>query len=145
VSAKKTGRPTKFTPEFLAEGERLASIGISHKDMAYFWGISEDSVTRWKKGHPDFAEALKRGDAKKKVALMSALFRNATKKDNVAAQIFLAKNWLGMSDRQDIGLGLPSDGEGDGTLTIEVVHTRAGGGNGKGGNGDGKGNGEGHE
>jgi len=137
MTEKKAGRPTKFTPNFITEAERLASIGLPHKDMAFFWGVSEDSITRWKVAHPEFAEALKRGESKKKVALLGALFRNATSKDNVAAQIFLAKNWLGMSDRQEIGLGA-SPGEEDRDFIIQVVHTRNAGNGGGNGDGDGK-------
>jgi len=46
--------------------------------------------------------ALKEGQAHKKISLMKAMYENAVKKHNASVQIFLAKNWLGMSDKQEV-------------------------------------------
>jgi transposase-like protein len=136
-----TGRPTKYSPQLCKEVERLSSIGITLNDIAYFLELHPNTVSRWRKRHPAFDEAIKRGDAKKRVSLTNALFKSAIEARNIAAQIFLAKNWLGMSDRQDVSLGVPSDGEA--SLRLEVVHIKPGDqpGNGK-GNGGGGGNGK---
>jgi hypothetical protein len=136
VSKGKAGRPTKYLPSYAEQAEKYAVVGLPLKDMAYIWGVEPDTVTNWQKRYPDFSEALKRGEARKKASLLTALYRNAVTKDNVAAQIFLSKNWLGMKDKQDLGIGPASDSDGDSAITIEVVHTRNGKGNGK-GNGDG--------
>jgi hypothetical protein len=99
------GRPTKFKDQFVIEAEGLAQTGLPQKQMAAFWGISEDSITRWKDEHPAFAEALKKGEAARNIKLLQAMFTNATEKMQPALQIFLAKNWLGMKDVTDLALG----------------------------------------
>lgn len=128
------GRPTKWKPEYAQEAERLATIGVSQKDMAYFWGVDQDTVTNWLKRFSLFSDALKKGEAKKHRALLQAMFRNAVEFRNPALQIFLAKNWLGMKDVQDHAL--PSDMP----IKIQIIPATVGG-NGSGGNGGNGGNG----
>jgi len=110
------GRPTKFEKKFVEEGEKLSALGLPQKDMAYFWAVSEDSITRWKEKRSEFADALKRGEAKRKISLLQAMHRNATERNNAAVQIFLAKNWLGMTDKQEWEVS----GEGGGPLKIKL-------------------------
>lgn len=139
TAPKKTPRlPNKYKPQFVDEGLRLASVGLPQRDMAAFWGVSEDSVTRWKTIIPEFADALKKGEANRKVSLLKAMYENAVTHRNAAVQIFLAKNWLGMSDRQDIAVG---GSEASGAIRLEVVHVKgseipSGGNGGNGGNGN---------
>lgn len=95
------GRPTKFNAQKIVEAEALAQAGLPQKQMAHFWGISEDSITRWKEEHQDFADALKKGEVGRNLKLLQAMFENATAKMNPALQIFLAKNWLGMKDQTE--------------------------------------------
>ena len=102
--AEKQAPASKYRPEYAVEAEKLATIGVSQKDMAHFWGVSEDSVTRWKTRFAAFADALKKGEAKKHKALLQSMFRNAIEFRNPALQIFLAKNWLGMRDVQEQNL-----------------------------------------
>lgn len=90
---------------FDREGEKLATLGVPQRDMAWYWGISEDSITRWKEVHPSFAEALKKGEASKRISLLTAMYQSAVgPKKSAALQIFLAKNWLGMKDVNELGL-----------------------------------------
>ena len=114
-------RPTKFNERYIEDAEKLATLGLSQKDMAYYWGVTENTVTNWKKESEDFLDALNSGNSNKKIALLKAMYDNATQKGVPAVQIFLAKNWLGMRDNQ----GMVHSGEikADGKLTIEVVNT----------------------
>jgi len=123
-SKKKTGRPSKFEERFIKEGEKYATIGLPMRDMAFIWGVDPDTVTNWHKTIPAFSDALKKGEALKKTSLLTAMFRNATIRNNPAAQIFLAKNWLGMRDRQELDLSAGGESD-DGRVIIEVVHTPA--------------------
>jgi hypothetical protein len=135
----KGGRPSKYDPKKNDEIRRLAAIGVPLKEIAYFLDINPVTATKWKDQHKGFANAIKKGDAQKKVSVYNALFKNAVESRNVAAQIFLAKNWLGMSDRQDLSLGTP---DGAATVSITVVHTKSA--DGHGGNGNGNGDDGGH-
>jgi hypothetical protein len=109
---KKTGRPSMYedNPTFFdREGEKLATLGVTHKDMAWYWGIDADTVTRWKDSHPTFADAIKKGESSKRISLLTSMFRSAMAKKPVPSiQIFLAKNWLGMKDISDLGIN-PGD------------------------------------
>lgn len=93
------GRPTKFKEEYISEGEKYAAIGLPLRDMAFIWDVTDDTITNWKAEHPDFSDALKRGEARKKMRLLTAMFKSA-ENGNAAVQIFLAKNWLDMRDAQ---------------------------------------------
>ena len=100
-----TGRPTKYSEAYDTEAEKLSTLGLPQKDMAYFWGVSEDTITNWKKNHPSFSDAIHKGEANRKIALLKAMYENATKNHNASIQKFLAVNWLGMkSERQDTEL-----------------------------------------
>lgn len=44
---------------------------------------------------------------------MKAMYKNATENYNASIQIFLAKNWMGMSDKQEVQMS--------GNVTIKVI------------------------
>jgi hypothetical protein len=89
--------------------------------MAALWGVNPDTVTNWKQTFPEFSEALKRGQSGRNLSLLSAMYHSAITKRMPALMIFLAKNWLGMRDVQDIGL------EGTAPLRISIVPVKANG------------------
>jgi hypothetical protein len=97
------GRPSKFQEKFIVEGEALAQLGLPHRQMAWFWKVSEDTITDWKAKYPDFSDAIKKGEATRNLSLLKNMKENADK-GNPAVQIFLAKNWLGMKDISDVAL-----------------------------------------
>jgi hypothetical protein len=112
---------SKYNPDFVRQAQRFAQVGLSQRDMASLWEVSEDAVTHWKSQHPEFAEALKKGQAGRNLSLLSAMFHAAVAKKMPALMIFLAKNWLGMRDVQDIGL------EGSAPLRISIVPAKSNG------------------
>lgn len=115
AAISKAGRKSLFDERFILEGQRLANLGLPQRDMAFFWSVSEDSITRWKEAHPEFADALKKGEADRKIALLDAMRNAAFEKKNPAMLIFLAKNWLGMKDVIETPLST------DKPLRIEIV------------------------
>ena len=70
--------------------------------MAWWWVVAEDTVSGWKERHPEFSEALKRGDVGQKLSLLGAMHHNAVIAKIPSIQIFLAKNRLGMKDFIDL-------------------------------------------
>jgi hypothetical protein len=70
---------------------KLASIGCSDKEIATWFDIEYDTLKR------NFALILAKGREDAKQALRHAMLKNALG-GNAALQIFLAKNWLSMSD-----------------------------------------------
>ena len=112
---------SKYKPEYVRQAERFAQVGLSQGDMAALWGVDPDTVTNWKQTFPAFSEALKRGQSGRNLSLLSAMYHSAITKRMPALMIFLAKNWLGMRDVQDIGL------EGSAPLRISIVPAKANG------------------
>jgi len=99
----RTGRPSKYDPERHPEETRkLATLGVNEEDIAWYFGVHPNTFANWKKQHEELLLALKEGQAHKKISLMKAMYENAVKKHNASVQIFLAKNWLGMSDKQEV-------------------------------------------
>lgn len=91
------GRPRKeISPAAL---ERAAIKGVTLKEVARLHGISYDTLHRRMQEDPEYAIAYDRGRAQGNELLRAALFDNATKRHNVTAQTFLAKNRLGMRDK----------------------------------------------
>lgn len=95
------GRPSIYdvNPEkIIEEAEKFAILGLPQREMAWWWGVCEDTVSGWKERHPEFSEALKRGDVGRKVSLLGAMHHNAIIARVPSIQIFLAKNVLGYKD-----------------------------------------------
>lgn len=70
---------------------RLAALGCTDREIATWFDIKEDTLRY------NFADIMAKGRQDAKTALRNAMLKNALN-GNAALQIFLAKNWLGMSD-----------------------------------------------
>lgn len=70
---------------------KLSALGLSDKEIATWFDIAYDTLRY------NFAEILDKGRQEAKTQLRNAMLKNALG-GNAALQIFLAKNWLGMSD-----------------------------------------------
>jgi hypothetical protein len=87
---KKSGRkPIKID---LEQVENLASRGLGNSQIARALGVSWDTIDRNRKRSADFEGALKRGKARGLAQVTNALFKSATEKNSVVAQIFYLKN-----------------------------------------------------
>jgi hypothetical protein len=60
----KGGRPSKYDPAFCAVAEQVLSEGYSEAVLAGDIGVCIDTVTEWKKVHPEFSASIKIGRAK---------------------------------------------------------------------------------
>ena len=81
-------RKKVVTPE---DVYKLASIGCTDSEIARWFDIKEDTLKY------NFAEILVKGRDDVKHALRRAMIKNALG-GNAVMQIWLSKNWLGMSD-----------------------------------------------
>jgi len=63
--------------------------------IACLLDVSRETIYAWKKKYPEFSDTIKRWEEKR-----NALFLELRNKNG--AWIFLAKNWLGMTDKQEI-------------------------------------------
>lgn len=90
IQAKLIGRDKK--PVVPEEVYKLSALGCTRRDIANFFGVSEDNISR------HFASEMTKGREDMKISLRRAMLNNACQNNNAALQIFLAKNILGMSD-----------------------------------------------
>jgi len=134
----KRGRKTLFREEIISESERMAGYGLTEEQIANVFRVKPCTLIRWKRKHPEFNEALKRGSAISNEAIINSLYHNAiggkivslTKKyykdgmlkeeiesyspPNVSAQIFWLKNKAGWRDRHEV----KHDGIGDTSIHV---------------------------
>ena len=84
------------------EFEQLCFLQCSLEDIAYWFKCSKKTIER--NCYKHYGESFVPVFEKKCVGGKIKLRRNLVKlsEKNVAAAIFLAKNWLGMSDKQEV-------------------------------------------
>ena len=70
---------------------KLAALGCNDGEIARWFDIAPDTLRY------NFASIIEKGRTEAKTSLRQAMLKNALS-GNAALQIFLAKNWLGMSD-----------------------------------------------
>jgi len=81
----------------------LRRIGCKDEEIASFFRVSVDTLARRKVDDAEFKEAYDRGHGEWCVSLRASIARLALRDDyrSTGLKIFLAKNFLGMSDRQE--------------------------------------------
>ena len=83
------------------DGEKvriLASFGCTYLDIGKYYQCGESTIRR------RFKAEFESGQEELKLSLRKNLLKLALELDNTAANIFLAKNFLGMSDKTAIDL-----------------------------------------
>jgi len=96
----------KWEPPDLKIVEKMASQGLSQRDIAAALGISEDTLGRRKKDNADFAAAIKKGKALGITTVTSELMKQI-KAGNTTAAIFFLKTQAGW--KETTVLELPPD------------------------------------
>jgi len=74
---------------------KLAQIACTDEEIGDILGCHRETLAL------RFSDTLKRGRSHGKMSVRRAQFLNATEHNNVTAQIWLGKNWLGQRDRFD--------------------------------------------
>ena len=72
------GRPTKFKDEYCEQATNYCLLGATDKQLADFFGVSEQTINTWKKEHPEFLESIKRGKDRADAEVAQSLFHRAT-------------------------------------------------------------------
>ena len=94
-------RPKKYNID-PKEVEKLASFGCTDTEIASFFGCSTDLIRK------SYSENLTKGREKGKIRLRQMQWK-AADKGNVTMLIWLGKQVLGQSDKQEIELIKPID------------------------------------
>ena len=71
-------RPSSYKPEYAEQAEKLCLLGATDKELADFFGVSEQTVNNWKKSEPEFLESLKAGKIAADRDVADKLFQRAT-------------------------------------------------------------------
>lgn len=74
---KKTGRPTKYKPEFENQALILAEKGFTDVEIADVFGVKEQTITNWKKKYPQFFASLKKGKELADQKVVQSLYQRA--------------------------------------------------------------------
>ena len=97
---KKMGRPRKEISE--VEFEKLCTLQCTEEEIAGWFNCSVDTIENWcKRTYSEtFSEVYKKYSAGGKLTLRRNMLRLSEKSAVMA--IFLAKNWLGMTDNVEV-------------------------------------------
>lgn len=74
---KKAGRKTSYSPDKNRIAESLCEEGLTDKQIARFFGVTEQTINNWKSNFPLFFESLKRGKQLADSRVEAALFQKA--------------------------------------------------------------------
>lgn len=75
---KDTGRPSSFKPEFIEQAKKLSMLGLTDKQMADFFDVTEQTLNNWKKSQEGFFESLKHGKLIADADVVQSLYKRAT-------------------------------------------------------------------
>lgn len=83
--------------------EKLCHLQCTLVEISEYFGCSEDTIYRWCKLHYGltFAEIFKKKSSGGRISLRRSMFEAALK-GNITMMIWLSKQYLGMSDKQEV-------------------------------------------
>ncbi len=110
----KGGRPRKEINQ--EEFERLCGLQCTKKEICDWFDLTDKTLERRVKDQygVGFSEIFEKKRVKGKISLRRNLLRMS--ETNASVAIFLAKNWLGMADKQEVSV----DGAEDSSLNIKI-------------------------
>ena len=73
VAAAPVGRPSKYTPQTIQLLEESAASGMSNKAACAIAGISQETLSQWRKEHEGFADRLEAAREKSRARALSAI------------------------------------------------------------------------
>jgi hypothetical protein len=86
---RRAGRPPIYEEAFGPRARKLALLGFTEVEIAAQFGINPDTLTVWKRNHPEFSVALDSGKAEADAEVAASLFERATGAKVPAVKIFL--------------------------------------------------------
>lgn len=101
----KTGRPTKFKPEYCKMLIDHMAQGMSYESFAATCDTHRDTLYNWEKVHKEFLDAKREGNEKRLAFYEKLGFEGMTgkhEKFSAAMWIFYMKNVHKWTDRQEV-------------------------------------------
>lgn len=84
----KGGRPSAYRADYALIAYRHTLLGATDNDLAEAFSVSEVTINTWKKKHPKFFEAIKRGKSNADAMVAESLFKRAMGYSHPAVKIF---------------------------------------------------------
>ena len=85
------GRKSKFKPEMIDDAEKLATLGFTEENIATYWGVSFETLRRWKRKDEDLTMAINKGRLNANLSVTKKLFEKC-QGGNMTAMIFWLTN-----------------------------------------------------
>lgn len=80
-------RPSSYRTEYADQAEKLCKLGATDKQIADFFGVSEQTVNNWKQAHPEFLESLRSGKELADANVAASLYQRAMGYSHEAVKI----------------------------------------------------------
>jgi hypothetical protein len=74
---KRTGRPTKYKPEYDDLAFKFCLMGATDARLAEFFEVVESTINCWKLEHPTFSESIKKGREEADANVANSLYNRA--------------------------------------------------------------------
>ncbi|WP_294591612.1 helix-turn-helix domain-containing protein [uncultured Bacteroides sp.] len=85
------GRKSSFKEEYIQLAENYALLGATDDEMADFFGVSKQTLNKWKKDYPEFLDSLKKGKSIADANVASRLYNRAIGYDCKATKFATAE------------------------------------------------------
>lgn len=113
-----TGRPSKYDPAHCEVAEDILAQGYSEAVLAGELGVCIDTISEWKKVHPDFSASVKIGRAKGARVWEDRLKNLAEKNEGNATGII-----FGLKNRQPDAWKDKTETEHSGELALRKIES----------------------
>jgi len=70
-------RPSLYKPEYPEQARKFCLLGATDIELADLFGVSVGALAKWKKKHPEFADAVSRGKDIANAEVASKLYKRA--------------------------------------------------------------------
>lgn len=84
-----SGRPTAYKPEYVAQAQKLASLGATDIEIADFFEVDVRTIYRWKHDRDEFCQALNVGKSKADERVINSLYQKAIGYEQESVKIFM--------------------------------------------------------
>lgn len=86
------GRPTKYSPKYVEQAEKLCKLGATDTDLADFFEVTPRTIERWKCEHAEFCQSLKDAKEVADARVERSLYQRAVGYQAEAVKIFMPAN-----------------------------------------------------
>lgn len=86
------GRPSEYSPDYVAEVEKFAKNGATDMEIADFFDVSVRTIYRWRAQHDDFCHAIKAAKLEADARVERSLYQRALGYEQESVKIFLGKD-----------------------------------------------------